>query len=732
MNSRSHLRLLVASAAILVACDQTAPQTQDAGADMGPDSTVVHHGCYANWIRQHEEPPYTSLIHVVDGALVLEPSAMGVEVQTPLGDLGGAEGIVLRFDFSRFELGPGGAFRLTWRFHNGDIAYLDVTDAGAHARITETFGGLEYDLRFEYPPSRAVMEFEHPGPGQGVVRAYFYGAGGNQVLTAPFAGLDFGSVTPKLELSGLSARAAIDRYSTYGFPDDETYADDFDCDSVATPIDLGWPTTGTVELGSACTADTECGAVDRCVDGACRRPCLTSNICEGEVCLAHPDGGGYCRLPSERPCSETTPCPDGLVCGVDGTCRRPCEGGRIAYSSDVSDLAGTCDLNFKTCAFGDTCTEVSTYRCVNGACADDDELGAREAGGWGCGYGRQMCGATGSTWSVVQCNMTGPGFQPVETCGSASDTCAYVCPDESGAEYRCPTGTTSTMPRCTGCQRSCERGEDVIQYCGSELGTVAVDCETGFSWCSFGPGGDPARMHPGDLPYFEAVCEPVVAPVTAPARVTITPSGGSSVAPFEIDATEVSRAQYVAFLQSRPTLSGAPPQCAWNSTLLPAIYPTVGDWPWFDRPDRPAMVDWCDAFMYCQWAGGHLCGEHGGGNLESVNIGVPEHDTWNFVCTSGGTRANPYGDTLDESACAHPAFPYSDIGTSPMCTSDVAGFTGVYDMTGNAPEWIDSCTPAGSGTGDLDTCTLMTSWPCSSTGAATRSYASGAIRCCYD
>lgn len=723
------LRILIASLiSILAACDQVASNAADGGVDDADSGGEEPVGCPQNWTREHDYEPYTSLLHIEDGALVMEANTMGVSVQTPLtSEDSGAN--VMRFEFSRLALGAGGEFRLA--FHTEDLAQaiLTVTESGAHLAYPPELNGLEFDLPFVSSPTHATIEFHQTDEG---LRTYanFFEAGDNQVLTGV---LNRGSVYAHLgyvqiNLVGLLARAVMERYVHYDETSTQGYADDFNCDSLAEPNRLGWSTTRYVDLGATCTSDAQCGAADSCVDGRCRRPCFSSRVCGRQVCFAHPDGAGYCRLAENEVCNLGE-CPDGLVCGVDGECRMPCEGGREAYSTDFSDLAGTCGLNYVSCNFGDTCVETSKFRCVHGACADDDEEGATEAGGWGCGYGAVRC--SNDNHRIEQCNMNGPGFQQLEFCGDFSNSCSYACPGPDDHEYRCATGTTSPMPRCSTCARTCERTEDVIDYCLGTTDNVAVDCETGFSWCSFGPGGDLARRHPGDLPYFQAECESVVSPVAMPERIAITPPGGSSVAPFQIDRTEVSRAQYVGFLQSRPHPHDVPPSCAYNTSLLPGSGVDLGDWPWFERPDRPAMVDWCDAWAYCQWAGGHLCGELGGGPVANANLSDPSHDAWAYVCTVGGTRPVPYGSSAVDGVCDSGRHPYSDIGTHPGCTSDVVGFAGLMDMPGNGPEWQDGCIPGAATDGSQDLCP-RTGGDCTSTENITGAIPGGVIRCCYE
>lgn len=82
---------------------------------------------------------------------------------------------------------------------------------------------------------------------------------------------------------------------------------------------------------------------------------------------------------------------------------------------------------------------------------------------------------------------------------------------------------------------------------------------------------------------------------------------------FCIDSTEVTNAQYGAFLDDAFAFDAGPPPavCANVPTHLPGCaYDPVG------RANRPVRcVSWCDAWTFCKWSGKRLCGRIGGGPL---------------------------------------------------------------------------------------------------------------------
>ncbi len=175
---------------------------------------------------------------------------------------------------------------------------------------------------------------------------------------------------------------------------------------------------------------------------------------------------------------------------------------------------------------------------------------------------------------------------------------------------------------------------------------------------------------------------------------------------FCIDTTEVSRAQYEAWLETTPDASGQTGACAANDDFTPSCqWPPGGA-----DPAYPVVcVDWCDANAFCEAAGKRLCGGVGDGAeypFESyADAAVSE---WQAACTSGGLYDYPYGNDLDTTICRgadaedHTTWGYLDVGSSEGCHSPEAGYAAVYDMSGNAAEWDNSC----EGDGAEDGCRI--------------------------
>jgi len=212
---------------------------------------------------------------------------------------------------------------------------------------------------------------------------------------------------------------------------------------------------------------------------------------------------------------------------------------------------------------------------------------------------------------------------------------------------------------------------------------------------------------------------------------------------FRVDATEVTAVAYDAFLRAGvapQSLTQDPPQCAWNES-----YARGGS-----SDNEPAVnVDWCDAWAYCAWARKRLCGRIGGGVLAASELADPAKDEWYHACSANKPPpAYPYGSSLDTGKCngkrggGGPGGGNNnrldDVKESPACRGTGAPFDEVFDMSGNAAEWVNACSGAA---GAIDSCRVRggsfeTDDPsCHATGdARARTTRSGQIgfRCCAE
>src|SRR5256885_7307861 len=161
---------------------------------------------------------------------------------------------------------------------------------------------------------------------------------------------------------------------------------------------------------------------------------------------------------------------------------------------------------------------------------------------------------------------------------------------------------------------------------------------------------------------------------------------------FCIDATEVTNRQYQAFLTAKgKDLRGQAPACVGvNLDFTPDQ--SRNHWPYNpDHADNPVVgVDWCDSWAFCDWAGKRLCGKIGTAEPVPFDFAIDHTmSQWVSACEHGGDRGYPYGTTYDATACYFTIGPEtSAVSMYPKC---VGGYPGLFDMTGNVEEWIDSC-----------------------------------------
>jgi formylglycine-generating enzyme required for sulfatase activity len=159
---------------------------------------------------------------------------------------------------------------------------------------------------------------------------------------------------------------------------------------------------------------------------------------------------------------------------------------------------------------------------------------------------------------------------------------------------------------------------------------------------------------------------------------------------FAIDATEVTRSQYAAWLATNPVTTGQAAVCSWNASFTPdatcMAKTTVCQGTGCGNHPQPC-IDMCDASAYCNAVGKQLCGEN----------------NWSTACTSSGVNRFTYGNSLARGMC-HDSTDSTDstttvpVGTMPGCQSLVPGYVGIFDLIGNVWEWQDNCTGAGGAT----------------------------------
>jgi formylglycine-generating enzyme required for sulfatase activity len=162
-----------------------------------------------------------------------------------------------------------------------------------------------------------------------------------------------------------------------------------------------------------------------------------------------------------------------------------------------------------------------------------------------------------------------------------------------------------------------------------------------------------------------------------------------------IDAVEVGIGAYAAFLAVDFDTAVLPAGCEWKQGFLPE------DWdPSLDPAIPVTGIDWCDAMVYCTWAGQQLCGDVDGGPASWDDSKDFTGDAWLLACSNGGERMYPYGNEFDASACNGEDAGNDALVPGGSLASCEGGVPGLFDMSGNTWEWTNACEVEG---GDADT-----------------------------
>jgi formylglycine-generating enzyme required for sulfatase activity len=139
---------------------------------------------------------------------------------------------------------------------------------------------------------------------------------------------------------------------------------------------------------------------------------------------------------------------------------------------------------------------------------------------------------------------------------------------------------------------------------------------------------------------------------------------------FNIDAFEVTNAQYAKFLED-VRMKGDKRCSHPDQPERKDHKPELWDDPTFNQPNQPVVgIDWFDAYAYANWAGKRL----------------PTNDEWERAFRGKDSRRYPWGDKFDNLRC--------NTMNSHEVTVEVNEYEngrspfGIYNLVGNAAEWI--------------------------------------------
>ena len=301
-------------------------------------------------------------------------------------------------------------------------------------------------------------------------------------------------------------------------------------------------------------------------------------------------------------------------------------------------------------------------------------------------------------------NGVGGGCDPGRVCAAPAPAGAASCVTRAG-DVECPSSHPSRRVIVTEVddQRSCADCRcNASGTCGGTLGAYTGGCGTLVQTISTSTSACVDLATPADSFRYDgavagASCETAggnALGCVAPSEVAtvccdsgpVCPSGGGPTMvhldgpeggqPFCIDSTEVTNAQYAVFLASAPDAATQPTECSGNGSFEPRSWPRSPE----EANEPVRNLDWCDARMFCEWAGKRLCSLTDGTTIGSdADERDPTRSEWAHACSTDTPRLT---DCVVGGA--------EDVGSRACCQAN-----GVYDLLGNVAEWTGTCESEG-------------------------------------